>query len=168
VLVAQARPAHTGPMSLDQLLTTIRSFEGVLELAPAEGSGFPEIAWGDHFFYHAPDGQVPAHEQPYATVVTKNYPDDTLCDLDPPGRWRLNIHVGTAAFVELTGEEPRAEPTPRDHAAADVVLPHPVYRAQGWVAVVNPGERTGALVVRLLRQAHEDAGRRSERRRTAG
>ena len=151
-------------MSMDELLETVRAFDGVLELAPGEGSGFPEIAWGDHFFYYAPDGEVPTREQPYATVVTKDYPDDTLSDLDGPGRWRLNVHVGTAAFTELTGEDPRAEPAPRDHAAADVVHPHPTYRAQGWVAIVTPDPAPDGLAVRLLRGAHADAVRRAARR----
>lgn len=152
-------------MSMNRLLDTVRAFDGVLELAPAKGSAFPEIAWGDHFFYYAPDGQVPEREQPYATIVTKNYPDDARCDLDHPDRWRLNIHVGTDAFVELTGENPHAEATPRDYTAADVVLPHPVYRAQGWVSIINPGASTHALAAALLGQAHEDAQRRAERRR---
>lgn len=151
-------------MSMERLLETVRAFDGVLELAPAEGSEFPELAWGDHFFYYAPDGQVPQREQPYATIITKNYPDDALCDLDHPDRWRLNIHVGRDAFVELTGERPRAESTPRDYTAPDVVLPHPVYRAQGWVSIINPGANTHELAARLLRQAHEDARRRAKRR----
>ncbi|MBT8158974.1 MULTISPECIES: DUF6194 family protein [Arthrobacter] len=152
-------------MSMEQLLETVRALDGVLDLAPDKGSASPEIAWGDHFFYYAPDGQVPQRQQPYATIVTKNYPGDTLCDLDHPDRWRLNVHVGTDAFVELTGEIPRAEPTSRDYTAVDVVLPHPVYRAQGWVSIINPGVNTYALATRLLHQAHEDARRRAERRR---
>ena len=155
---------HACTMSMDHLLETVRAFDGVLELAPDKDSAFPEIAWGDHFFYYAPDGEVPLREQPYATIVTKNYPDDTTSDLDDPNRWRLNIHVGTEAFVRLTGENPRDEPAPRDAAAADVVLPHPVYRAQGWISIINPGPRTDRLAVRLLRRAHEDAKRRAERR----
>lgn len=153
-------------MSMDELLQTIRALDGVLELAPDQGSAFPEIAWGDHFFYYAPDGQVPTREQPYATIVTKNYPDDTQSDLDKPGRWRLNIHVGSEAFLELTGEDPRSEGRTRDFAATDVVLPHPVYRGQGWVSIVNPGRGTHGLASRLLRRAHEDAQRRAARRGT--
>lgn len=156
-------------MSMDDILQTIRAFDGVLELAPTEGSGFPEIAWGDHFFYFAPDGQVPQREQPYATIVTKNYPDDTLCDLDHPDRWRLNIHVGTDAFIELTGEHPRTGTAPQDYALTDIVLPHPLYRTQGWVSIVNPAAATRELAAQLLRRAHEDAKRRTERRhRRAG
>ncbi|MDH6678799.1 hypothetical protein M2284_003012 [Rhodococcus sp. LBL1] len=151
-------------MSMDHLLQTIRAFDGALELAPSEGGAFPEIAWGDHFFYYAPDGQVPQREQPYATIVTKNYPGDALCDLDHPNRRRLNINVGRDAFMALTGENPRAEATPRDYTATDVVLPHPVYRAQGWVSIINPDVGTQVLAARLLRQAHENAKRRAERR----
>jgi hypothetical protein len=106
---------------------------------------------------------VPQRQQPYATIVTKNYPDDIRCDLDRPGRWRLNIHVGRTVFTELTGEVPRARSS-ADLTATDVVLPHPVYRALGWVAIVNPGARTHPLAVRLLRGAHEDARRRAARR----
>lgn len=150
-------------MSMDELLEMIRSFDGVLELAPDQNSAFPAIAWGDHFIYYAPDGQVPKREQPFATIVTKNYPDDALSDLDAADRWRLNIHVGTDVFTELLGEAPRSEPSTWDYAAADTLLPHPVYRRQGWVSIVNPGASTQVLVVRLLRQAHDVAVRRATR-----
>ncbi len=147
-------------MSMEQILETVRGFDGILELAPAEGSEFPEVAWGDHFFYYAPDGQVPQRAQPFATIVTKDYPGDTGSELDPPDRWRLNIHVGRARFTELTGEEPRAAESSVDYSASDTVLPHPVYRAQGWIAIVDPGVRTSTIAVSLLRLAHEDARRR--------
>ncbi|MFW6695207.1 DUF6194 family protein [Streptomyces sp. MAR4 CNX-425] len=153
---------------MNQLLEEVRAFDGVLELAPAEGSAFPEITWGDHFFFYAPDGEPPRRGQPYATVVTKNYPGDTLCALDRPGRRRLNIHVGTATFTELTGEHPRAAPAPRDYTATDAVLPHPVYRAQTWIAITNPATATTPLASRLLHAAHEAAKRRAERRRGRG
>lgn len=146
-------------MSMDQILQTLRSLDGVLELAPGPGSTYPELTWGDHFFYYAPDGRVPEREQPFATVVTKDYPDDTGSALDPPGRWRLNIHAGRTALAGLAHDPDHADPS-----TADVVLPHPVHRAQGWVAVVNPAQRTRSLVARLLRQAHADAVRRAERR----
>jgi Family of unknown function (DUF6194) len=156
-------------MSMEQLLERIRAFDGILELAPAEGSPFPEIAWGDHFFYYAPGGEVPQREQPYATIVSKNYPGDTSSDLDRPGRWRLNIHVGRRTFTELVGEDPRASPAAgADVTAADIVLPHPVYRAQGWISIINPDARTHALAVRLLGQAHEAARRRAARGGQAG
>lgn len=147
---------------MDRIIETARSLDGSLELAPAEGGPYPEIAWGDHFFYYAPDGEVPQNTQPYATIVTKDYPDDTGSRLGD-GRWRVNIHVGRERFVELLGVEPR-DASAADYSVHDVVLPHPVYGSLGWICVVRPAERTLPLVLELLRRAHDDARRRSERK----
>ncbi|MET9790627.1 DUF6194 family protein [Streptomyces canus] len=144
---------------MEQIIATVRGFEGALVVVPEPGGDSPEIAWGDAFFYYAPDGRMPPATQPYGTIVTKNYPDDSASDLDPPGRWRVNVHVGRTALPELVGAR-------HDLAAADVVLPHPVYGPLGWICVVNPGERTTGTVVRLLREAHEAARARAARRRS--
>ena len=151
-------------MSMEQILSAVRDLQGALVLAPQAGSEFPELAWGDAFFYYAPDGQVPEHIQPYGTIVTKDYPDDTASRLDEEGRWRVNIHVDRRTFVRLTEEEPRSLDRVRDFAAADVINPHPVYGALGWVSIVNPGERTTSTAIELLRSAHEAARVRFERR----
>ena len=150
-------------MSMEQILDMVRSLDGSLVLAPVAGSDAPEIAWGDYFFYYAPDGIVPRNTQPYATIITKDYPDDARSGLDPAGRWRVNIHVGQATLRELTGTN-QDDVGPRDVAEADVFLPHPVYGALGWVAVVNPGARTMPTVLGLLRDAHADEIRRVSRR----
>ncbi|MER6706283.1 DUF6194 family protein [Streptomyces fumanus] len=149
---------------MEQIIAAVRGFDGALVLTPGPGSGFPELAWGDAFFYYAPDGRVPRHGQPYGTIVTKDYPDDTASDLDPPGRWRVNVQVGRAGFRRLTGRTPGAAGSRPDYAVADTVLPHPVYGALGWVCVVVPGERTGDTVLRLLREAHDAARDRAARR----
>ncbi len=155
-------------MSMQRILEAVRALDGVLELAPTEGSGFPELAWGDHFFYYAPDGRVPQREQPYATIVTKDYPDDTRSGLDPQGRWRLNVHVGAAAFTELLGREPGLPEESYDCTVPDAFFPHPVYGALGWIAVVDPGERTASEAIGLVRRAHEAARRRADRRAATG
>lgn len=148
-----------------RILELARGLDDVVELAPQEGSEVPPIAWGDHFFTHTPDPDAPP-AQPFLTLVTKDYPDEVGSDLDGPGRWRVNVQVGRRRFVELLGVEPRGEEE-RDFTEADVLLPHPVYRAQGWIAVVTPGERTLDTVLALITEAHADAVRRAERRRGA-
>ena len=155
--------------SIDQIIGTVQRLEGALVVAPAVGDPeFPELAWGDAFFYYAPDGVMPRTVQPYGTIVTKNYPDDTGSDLDPAGRWRVNIHVDRATFRELTGDPGDGEAADRlDPATSDVVLPHPVYGTAGWASVVNPGPRTAGTVLRLLGAAHDAARTRLERRRDA-
>jgi Family of unknown function (DUF6194) len=155
-------------MSMEQIIEAVRVLDGALVVVPGPGSDAPEVAWGDAFFYYAPDGRMPQHEQPYGTIVTKDYPDDASSDLDAPGRWRVNVHVDRATFRRLTDEEPRSLTRPRDHAATDVFTPHPVYGALGWVAVVSPGEQTSEVVLQLLREAHDAARARFERRRETG
>jgi hypothetical protein len=148
---------------MDQIIDAVRGLDGVLVLTPGPDSGFPDLAWGDAFFYFAPDGRIPANTQPYGTIVTKDYPDDTLSQLGRDGRWRVNIHAGRARTAEASaqaGEDP-------DFAAVDVILPHPLYAAQGWIAVVMPGERTLDEVIALLREAHDAARARAERRAAA-
>lgn len=156
-------------MAMEQILSEIRTYDGVLELAPEPGGEHPEISWGDHFFYYAPDGQVPRNRQPYATIVTKNYPNDAGSRLDGIGRWRLNIHVGSAAFTELVGYPPgEIDDSGVDHGAEDVFMSHPLYGAYGWVCIVNPGPATLARALQVLRGAHLADRRRVERRQGRG
>jgi hypothetical protein len=161
-------------MRIDDIIEHTEALGGVLTLRPQPGDGSPEIAWGDVFLYYAPDGVVP-RTQPFATVVTKDYPDDRGSRLDRPGAFRVNVHAGTAEFARWIGREPR-DPAAGDADAADaadavdpsttdVVLPHPVYGGLGWLAVVNPGPRTEATVRDLLRTAHAAARARHDRRR---
>ncbi|WP_229481522.1 DUF6194 family protein, partial [Mycolicibacterium mageritense] len=76
-------------MTVQELIDLIGAMDGVLVLQPQPGDGSPEIAWGDVFFYYAPDGVVPK-TQPFATIITKDYPGDDACRLDRPGAFRLN------------------------------------------------------------------------------
>lgn len=155
-------------MRIDEIIEYIEALGGVLTLRPRPGDGTPEISWGDVFFYYAPDGVVP-RTQPFATIVTKDYPDDQRSRLDRADTFRVNIAAGAAEFRQWTGHEPREEITDDvDAAAADVVNPHPVYGGLGWLCVVNPGTRTTTPVRDLLRTAHHAARDRYRRRSEAG
>lgn len=144
-------------MQIHEIVDTVRTFDASLVGIPDEASGFPELAWGDAFFYHAPDGVMPERTQPYGTIVTKNYPDDVSSELDEPDRFRVNIHVGRERAAQLA--DAGADP-----AQPDVFAPHPLYGAAGWVSVVNPDAATSAEVIALLRAAHDDARARAARR----
>ena len=148
---------------MQEIIAEVRSFDGVLVIAPEAGSDFPELSWGDAYFYHAPDGRMPERTQPYGTIITKDYPDDTSSALDAPGRFRVNIHVGREraesiiAAASLTGDG-------NDPTAVDVFRPHPLYGHAGWVCVIDPAEATECAVLALLREAHEAARARTGRR----
>lgn len=152
---------------MDEVIEFIESLGGVLTLRPRPGDGSPEISWGDAFCYYAPDGVVP-RTQPFATIVTKDYPGDEGSRLDRPGAFRVNVAAGTDEFRRWTGREPR-EPAADDvdHGTPDLVTVHPVYGALGWLAVVDPGPRTEEALRGLLRTAHHLARVRYERRAEA-
>ncbi|WP_030025086.1 DUF6194 family protein [Streptomyces monomycini] len=152
-------------MTIDEIISFMGGLDGVLTIRPAPGDGTPDISWGDTFFYYAPDGATPTAAQPFATVVTKNYPGDEASRLDRPDTFRVNIAAGKEAFTQWTGHAPREPASAEvDPSATDTVMAHPVYGTAGWLAVVNPGERTEASTRELLRVAHHFARSRHERR----
>jgi Family of unknown function (DUF6194) len=144
---------------MDDIIRFATGLPGVVAFTPDEMSGAPEVAWGDTFFFYDPDDDPAARRMPFATIVTKDYPDwDTASNLSRPGVSRLNIAVGRAAVEELAGDSGDV-----DYTEIDRLIPHPVYATQGWVAIVNPGERTGDLARKLLADAHARAARRHRR-----
>ncbi len=152
-------------MTFDEIIEYLGARDGVLIQRPCPGDGTPEIAWGDAFFYYAPDGTVPANTQPFATLVTKNYPGDARSQLDRTGVFRVNIHAGRELFTTWTGRAPRdPEPDGTDPAVTDTVIAHPVYGELGWLAVVAPGPATTETVRELLGVAYDRARARAHRR----
>lgn len=148
-------------MSIREIIEYVDALEGVLTVRPRPGDGSPEIAWGDVFFYYAPDNVIPK-SQPFATIVTKDYPDDVTSRLTRPDVFRLNIGAGAAEFLKWTGHEPR-DPAAADvdPDTADVVFPHPIYGSLGWLSVVNQGPNTATAIQDLLRAAHHLARTRA-------
>ncbi|WP_395729318.1 DUF6194 family protein [Nakamurella sp.] len=151
-------------MTIDEITEFIESLGGVLTLRPGPGDGSPELAWGDRFFYYSPAGVLPTG-QPFATIVTKDYPDEPAAGLDRPGAFRVNIAAGKDEVRARIGRDPRAPAaTAADPGVPDVVAAHPTYGALGWLAVVDPGPATRSDVLTLLRRAHDAARARYERR----
>ncbi len=129
-------------VSVRDVLARAGQLAGVVMTTVEEGSDAPPSAWGDSFISYDPDGAAPQdHWQPFATVVTSDYPGfDTASRLDRPGVFRVNLSVGRALFEDLIGHPPAAHGEhhlEHDYAALDAFLPHPVYAAQGWVCVVS-------------------------------
>lgn len=149
-------------MTMDEIIGFVSGFDGVLVFRPIEGDGSPEIAWGDTFFYYSADGTTPSEAQPFATIVTKNYPDDEVSRLDRPGAFRVNVAAGKEAFTRWTGHVPREAGAP-GAVEDDTMIAHPVYGTVGWLAVTNPGPGTDAAIRELLRSAYERARSRHER-----
>ncbi len=132
------------------------TFAGVDAGRPKEGDE-PAIAVGDTFFIYDPDHNLPPNrQQPFATIVTKDYGDfDRFSNLNRPGVFRLNIGVARETFRSLFGPQPSGNASDReaagyDFAALDRMMPHPVYAAQSWVSVLNPSDATFETAVKPL------------------
>ncbi|WP_337061807.1 DUF6194 family protein [Kineococcus sp. G2] len=156
-------------MNEDEVIDHVCSLPHVVAWRPGAGDDAPPIAWGDSFFYYSPDGLLPSTGQPFATITTKDYPDEPTCGLERPGAFRVNIHVGAHAYEEQCGHHPRRAPAPEDLAVldyreSDVLLPHPAYARLGWLCVSNPAQRSASAVRGLVVIAHRLAAERHQRR----
>jgi hypothetical protein len=102
------------------------------------------------------------HWPNFATIVTTDEHDvGEPSNLARPGVFRLNIGVGKETFERLAGSI--IDP---DYAALDLVLPHPVYAKQRWLAILNPSRETFDRVVKpLIAEAHERLARQGRRAR---
>jgi hypothetical protein len=144
-----------------ELIAYGTSLPGVVAVTATAGSGAPEVAWGDTFFFYDPGGAE--RKMPFATIVIKDYPGwDTASEVDRPGVFRVNLAPGRAAFEELFGDGGGEY----DYTALDTLFPHPVYGAQHWVCVLNP-DTTDPQVRDLFATARDLAQGRHDRRHEA-
>ncbi|HEY7703906.1 MAG TPA: DUF6194 family protein [Acidimicrobiia bacterium] len=133
-------------MTEGQVRERLAALAGVRVLIGSEEAGTPQVAWGDTFCFYDPKS-TGDQKMPFATIVTNDYPGwDEVSRLSQPGRFRVNLAVGRDYLPAI--EEPI------DYAAADVVLPHPTYAAQGWVSIVNPGPGTTGRLGELIEVAY--------------
>ena len=126
---------------------------------------------GDAFLLYDPEGDLPPERQlPFVTIVTGDH-YDSVSKLDGPGTYRLNIGLTKATYTALFGAAPTRRDadgvleTGFDYAAADTLVPHPIYASQHWVSVVSPGAATLETVRTLLAEAHAFAARKHANQR---
>jgi hypothetical protein len=137
----------------------VDGFEGVVEVR----------ASGDSFFMYDPSDQADDRRFPFATIVAGDRYDQ-VSELERPSAYRLSIGLPKAEYVARFGAPPSRRDGAADleqsfdYTAMDQVMPHPVYGAQYWVCVLNPGEHTLGLVQELLTVAHAFAVRKHENR----
>jgi hypothetical protein len=100
------------------------------------------------------------HWPNFATLVTTDEHDmDQNSNLTARDAYRLNIGVGRETFERLI-----ASNKDYDYTATDVVIPHPVYAKQRWIAIVNPSRRSFDEIVKpLLEEAHQRVARTARR-----
>jgi hypothetical protein len=164
--------SNDGRVTEAEIIGYVSGLPGVVTVIASEENAAPAAAWGDTFFFYDPDGSTSENQRlPFATLVIHDYAGwDTESQLNRDGIFRVNIAVGRSGFERLLGYAPAdhsAHHDEFDYAAIDVLLPHPIYASQGWVSILNPAERTGTQLRRLLDEAYNLAERRYARRREA-
>ncbi len=140
------------------------TFTGIEVLRPTDGPGA-----GDTFVFYDPQHNLdPAHRQPFATIVTKDYGGfDDASHLNRPDVFRLNIGVSRDTFRALFSPPVGAQSDrggTYDFAALDRLMPHPVYAPQSFVCVLNPSVETFEAVKPLLVDAYARVATRHARR----
>ena len=158
-------------MSMEQIIGAVRDLDGALVVIPGAGRATrPSWRGGTRSSTSRPTAVMPQHVQPYGTIVTKDYPDDTASELDARGSLAGERARRPRELPPAHGGRKHASLTrARDHRGRPTwCCPHPVYGALGWVAVVNPGEETTETVLQLLRDGHRAARARVERRQGNG
>ena len=127
---------------------------------------FAMDAW--FFFARPPSGAPSDHMFPFVTVVTSDA-HDQASNLGRPGVYRLNVGVSRDTYRARFGAPSDAHaPGAHDFTALDRILPHPVYAAQSWICVLNPGAETFRILEPLIAEAHELAARREAKRAQRG
>jgi hypothetical protein len=146
-------------MSQESIITWIeQSLPGTDVQRPQAGDDAPAVAIGDTFFIYDPERNFKgAQRMPYATIVTKDYPDfDAASDLNRSGVFRLNVGLPKETFQSLF-PDPSAR---HDFAALDVLMPHPTYGRQYWACILNPKQATFERLRPLLAEAYALAVKR--------
>jgi hypothetical protein len=116
-------------------------------------------AEGVTFFAYNPDG-APQASVYFATIKTKDDPNDDVSDLSRPSVYRLNLGLSEAAYVALFGPLPPRPgddgliETHHDFKQLDQPLPHPVYAYLGWICVLTPSAATFETLKPLLADAY--------------
>jgi len=148
-------------MSPEDVVEFVTGLGGTVVVVASEANGDPEMAWGDTFFFYDPDGiTVPEKRMPFATIVVNDYPGfDEASNLSRPGVFRVNVSVSRETFGQHNADE-----VPIDYSVLDEVIPHPVYAAQNWLSVLNPGPGTDDALMQLLSEAHARARDRYDKR----
>ena len=74
------------PRTEAEAVAAIAALPGVVAMTASRETGAPEVAWGDTFFFHDPEGDGD-RRFPFVTLVTKDYPGfDEASELNRPRR----------------------------------------------------------------------------------
>ena len=125
--------------------------------------------WGETSLFYNP-GQRFSRGVYFATVKTKDGPNDKGSNLDRDGVFRLNLGLDKVDFLSLFGPPPsrpgKGETIegPWDFATLNQIMPHPIYGWMSWIAVLNPDEAVFSDLLLLAERSYSKAKRQFDQR----
>lgn len=130
----------------------------------------PVESWGERGIFYNPGGLFKRGVY-VLTVKERDGSNDRASRLDREGVYRVNLGLRRETFQRLFGPSPRRPEKGGvvdmdwDFTAPDRVGPHPVYAWMGWIALLNPSERTFAALRPMVEESYAFAKEKARRRR---
>ena len=120
-------------------------------------------AYGYQFFFYSDD-----HRLPFLTIANSDNDYDKVSNLNREGIFRVNMGVHKATFADLFPENPGGDSTGVDFTVLNTFLPHPDYAKQHFICILNPSGDKEEQFKALVREAHDVAKQRYERKNRSG
>jgi len=133
----------------------------------------PADSWGERAFFVNPGRLLPRGVY-FATVKTRDGPNDAASNLSRDGVWRLSLGLPRPLYLERFGPPPRRPAKGRtvdgswDFEALDRLEPHPIYAWMGWAAVLSPRSADAHDLPALIEAAHAKASAGAAKRLSKG
>lgn len=131
-----------------------------------------KASYGEQAFFYNP-GAILKNGVYFATIKEADGPADKASRLSRPGVWRLNFALSSNDFAARFGPRPARPPKGGviegawDFAAADQLMPHPIYGWMGWVCVICPTFSHLDRLQPALADSHARAAKAFEKRTRA-
>jgi len=119
-------------------------------------------AYSETTFFYNPKNSLP-HGVYFLTIKEKDGPNDKASQLSRAGVFRLSFKPKTFTYSKYFGVKPRR---PRknevvsiegDPAKLDSWMPHSIYAWMGWTMILNPSEKSFALLFPYIEESYKQA-----------
>lgn len=116
-------------------------------------------AYGYLFYFCGDD-----HRMPFLTIASSDNDYDRVSNLSRDGVFRVNLGIRRETFAGLFPDSGDGGEVTYDFTMLNTFLPHPEYAKQHFICILNPAGSNDEAFRNLVREAHEVAKQRYERK----
>lgn len=139
------------------------TLESIIAYLTSSFSGLKIIkTWGEISIFYNPNNARP-HGTYFCTIKTNDSTYDHASNLNRKNVFRFNFGISKNTFIQIFKVIPK-RPAKRgiiegayDFTLLNKLQPHPIYGWMGWVAILNPTEKTFHTIIPLLSESYENA-----------